>query len=295
MMWPIYRYELPISIPLKTRRGLLLETETGWGEIAPLPGWSKETLEEAEAQLKNVLQGAPRSGLYPSVAFGLACAEQKLPQAAFSVPIHALLMGSFRDILKRAESLEGFTTVKLKLDGLSEEEAKKAIQELQGRFRVRIDLNRRWTLEKSVRFFSSFDRDAIDYIEEPVSNPADLKHFTHPFALDETLRDHPVEPFLELPLLKALIIKPSLQNAGAYCHFGKEVILSSAFESGIGLAHIAALSKRWNLPERPIGLDTHRYLDADLLEQPLRVERGRLYIPAAVDVQKSPFIAKITT
>jgi O-succinylbenzoate synthase len=290
MTWHIHRYELPISTPLKTRKGLLLQTETGWGDIAPLPGWSHETLDEAEAQLRSVLQGAPRTHLYPSVAFGLACAEQPLPSEPFSVPINALLMGSLQEIFKRAENLQGFTHIKLKLDGLTEQEALDAIHALKDRFRIRIDLNRKWPLEKSLRFFSHFDTNDLDYIEEPVSDPADLPHFTHPFALDETLRDHPIKPFLHLPLLKALVIKPTLQDASAYCTLGKPLILSSAFESGLGILHIAALSKHWSLPH-PIGLDTYRYLESDVLTTPLIINQGRLHVPAAPSMTLIPSLS----
>ena len=61
----LYRYRLPLSQPLRfhdrqisVREGLLLKWENSWGEIAPLPGFSKETLEEAEAEALLCLKGA---------------------------------------------------------------------------------------------------------------------------------------------------------------------------------------------------------------------------------------------
>ena len=63
----------------------------GWGEIAPLPGFSPETLDEAQAALM-ARTHARREGEdpalpdVPSVAFGISCAlaelDGSLPEAA---------------------------------------------------------------------------------------------------------------------------------------------------------------------------------------------------------------------
>ena len=53
----LYRYQLPFTQPLKfhghtiqQREGLLLHWGSSWSEIAPLPGFSRETLEEAQQE-----------------------------------------------------------------------------------------------------------------------------------------------------------------------------------------------------------------------------------------------------
>ena len=53
----LYRYQLPLSQPIQfheqqltVREGLLLKWGSSWGEIAPLPGFSRETLAEAQAE-----------------------------------------------------------------------------------------------------------------------------------------------------------------------------------------------------------------------------------------------------
>ena len=90
----VWRWQIPMDAGvvlrdrrLKTRDGLFLclrdgERE-GWGEISPLPGFSQETREEAQAEL---LQWAQRWQQYgetdvpvlPSVAFGTSCALAEL-------------------------------------------------------------------------------------------------------------------------------------------------------------------------------------------------------------------------
>ena len=53
----LYRYQLPLTQPLTfhdqtitQREGLLLHWGSSWSEIAPLPGFSRETLAEAEQE-----------------------------------------------------------------------------------------------------------------------------------------------------------------------------------------------------------------------------------------------------
>src|SRR5215213_270707 len=62
----LYRFSLPLSRPLtlgeatlRRREGLLLrlsgdDGSEGWGETAPLPGFSKESLDEAASQLRRL-------------------------------------------------------------------------------------------------------------------------------------------------------------------------------------------------------------------------------------------------
>lgn len=74
------------------REGLFirLKSETGrvgWGEVAPLPGFSKETLEEA---LEDLIEG--NDSFYPSVQWGLASAMLDLmyPIEVDAIPVRVL-------------------------------------------------------------------------------------------------------------------------------------------------------------------------------------------------------------
>ncbi|PLL91656.1 o-succinylbenzoate synthase, partial [Klebsiella michiganensis] len=98
----VYRWQLPMDAGvvlrerrLKTRDGLLLRLRDGeregWGEISPLPGFSLETLDEAQTVLL-AWASAWRDGeggalpTLPSAAFGASCALAELcgelPQTA---------------------------------------------------------------------------------------------------------------------------------------------------------------------------------------------------------------------
>ncbi|MGL4978181.1 MAG: o-succinylbenzoate synthase, partial [Plesiomonas sp.] len=90
----LYRYSLPMEAgiglrnrPLKTREGLIIHLQQGdkqgWGEIAPLPYFSEETLEQAQVDVLCWLTRwqageQPEEPQWPSVAFGVSCAEAEL-------------------------------------------------------------------------------------------------------------------------------------------------------------------------------------------------------------------------
>lgn len=159
----VYRYKLPLAEPLVfpmrklyRREGLLLRVasddgKTGWGEAAPLPGFSREHLQEATRQafkLKRMMTGRPLPAswmeadgvlddeidalnLCASVRYGLELAVCDLaantqgvllPNILTEAPretvfVNGLLIGTTDEVLHRAQDLvdEGRRAVKLKL------------------------------------------------------------------------------------------------------------------------------------------------------------------------------------
>lgn len=279
-------YEIPLTTG-QIRSGVILRIEDekgriGQGEIAPLPKWSHETLEEALLQLnekreeimsldcdaKTCLEKIANLKLLPSVTFGLESALLSIidPVSEDNVSTSALFMGSVDEIVKRAEGKEG--SAKLKVSQLSFAEGFRVIQLLQDRFRLRIDVNRAWKTEDALTFFSQFSIDAFDYVEEPFQNPKDLKYFTHPLAVDESFpEDLSLEELEGIPMLKALVYKPTIQGGFRGClpliewakRRGIDIVLSSSFENELGLKHIARMAKRLGL-KSPVGIGTVDYL-----------------------------------
>ncbi|MBS0652250.1 MAG: o-succinylbenzoate synthase [Verrucomicrobia bacterium] len=289
--WRLYHYTLPLSTFSDKREGLILQTTfadgaCGWGEIAPLPERSKETLDEAKEQLLQALHGKLRSPPFPSVAFGLECAltPYKAPRVRF--PLWALLAGTPKAIHEKAirAELEGFRAIKIKVSNLSPSDAEQAIRPLIGKFQLRIDVNRAWSFDQAVEFFSQFPKSAIACIEEPTHELDRLHDFPFPFALDESLSEIPFSKIAAFPHLTTLIIKPTV-TGGSYAlkileQLGKQIIFTGAFESGIGTAQIAIFAHRLNLMENPLGLDTYRFLKEDLLQSPLDFSQGTLQLPS---------------
>ena len=78
----VYRYSLPMDAGvvlrnqrLNTREGLLVQLwhnhRSGWGEIAPLPGFSPESLEQAQLALLPLLDRWQRGEAFPDCVLPL--------------------------------------------------------------------------------------------------------------------------------------------------------------------------------------------------------------------------------
>lgn len=249
----IYSYKLRAIFGPK--KGLLVRLtnnlgKEGVGEIAPLENRSSESFEEALTFTKNLrlrfLNGDFSKVLFPpSVMFGMEMA------------LSSLLSPSKEDIRFKIYSN------KLKLKDLSIEEALLLCKKEKGPLRV--DLNKSWDLEKTVEFCKHFQKSDFVYIEEPVSNYRDIEIFQKetgfPYALDERLSHHPLERILSLRGLTHLVVKPTLH--GGFTQLEKitnaaapiKVVFSSAYETPVGLMHIAKIASLLT-PNEPIGIDT---------------------------------------
>jgi O-succinylbenzoate synthase len=293
--WTVYRYALPLRAFSTQREGLIIHTilkdgREGWGEIAPFPGRSRETLDQACDQLLKILRGNCSSSLYPSVAFGIESALIPYDPPSAPFPLWALLSGSSDQIIEQAAQAkeEGFRHLKVKIGHLTPSEALRAVHPLVGHIILRLDVNKAWGFDEAVSFFSSFPPDAVAYIEEPTRELDQLHRFPFPFALDESIGELSYCQLVELPHLSTLIIKPSIQG-GSYAlslleQLGKSLLFTGTFESGIGTAQIALLAYRLRRLGIPLGLDTYRYLGNDILTSPLFLSQGSLYLPTTLQL-----------
>lgn len=293
-------YSLKLRHSQKMRKGFLLRLEKegriGWGEIAPLEGWSQEPLESAYQQTLNFLASTiPEDALYPSVHFGIDCALRHCmhPEewAACEIPLCGLLFGSIDAILKDAEEMQrqGIQTVKVKIASLHAAEAISLIRTLSKMFRIRLDLNQQWERQKLWKFLEAFTPESFEYIEEPVAEWQELFSFPFPFALDESLSSlKDLNVLKEFPSLKTLILHPTflggLQRIASWKELGLPISLSGAYESGLGIWHIAQMARTLGIAEAPLGLDTYRSMEEDLLFEKLQIAHGKLLIPSAVRI-----------
>lgn len=253
-MVKLFRYKLPLKNG-KVRKGLILQSGDRFGEIAPLPGFSKETLAEAQKEAIEWIENKTSPTL-PSVRFGIASLEKELR------PIHIPLCA--------LGAKEGFSTVKLKLGHLPLTDAISLVKEHYRKFSLRLDCNRAWTLSQAIEFASHFKPTDFLYLEEPLKTFEELAIFskkTHfPIALDESLH----EDWSRIPSLKAIVVKPTLVGSIPQVDKHLDLILSSSYESGLGLLHIAHLSTN----SLPIGLDTSSAFVEDLLIDPIKSQSG---------------------
>lgn len=225
----VYTYSLPLNAPilvknhrLSSRQGLILkftdtENNTGFGEIAPLAGFNRESLEEVQRevqQVSNIIydleindslleadsefqQRLKNAGLFPSTCFGIEMAllnllalsrKCYLPQlfslqTTSEIYVNALINYDTRDLNKAIKQLrsEGYQTIKLKVgQGKLEEDVRrvKEVRESAGEgVALRLDANQAWSLADAIRFGNSVRELEIEYIEEPLQDLTELSSF----------------------------------------------------------------------------------------------------------------------
>ena len=134
---------------------------------------------------------------------------------------------------------------------------------------LRLDANRAWS-DADARAFAAAVGE-VAYVEEPLADPAGGAALSRdtglPIALDESIQDGAsVEAWAAAAILKPTLVGglvATLRIAASARALGVPVVLSAAFESGVGLRGVAALAAATGA--EPAGLDTYRWLAADVL------------------------------
>lgn len=279
-MFRLHPYQIPFSSPLtlpgvgemRFRKGLLIHhLETGgWGDAAPLPGFSAETIDD----VCDVFSGEGwRECGFPSVRFALECAELPLEDLYGECRVNALWIPereSLPDFRIRIRAWDA-PVVKVKPGKIPDVKPLLALLQQSPACRLRIDGNRQWTPEQVLEFFEKLPPDAVEYLEEPLQEPEaypDLwKRAPVPVALDESLLLPEGTVLARHPEVKTLVLKPTLLGNAAdrepwtalAAAQGKTLVWSSCFESGVGLWHLVRLAGG----KGHHGLDTNGVFAAD--------------------------------
>lgn len=234
---------------------------------------------------------------------GLPLARWLAVGARRGVPVNAVVTAPSIEAAAseaRAAVAAGFRTVKLKV-GVAETEAAEvervaAVRAAIGpEVRLRLDANGAWTAERAVRLLRRLVSEEIELVEQPVP-VGDLEGLAAvrrrapvPVAADEAVTGpEAARRILELEAADALVLKlpvaggiaPAREIAELAAERGCAVIVTSAFEAGVGLA--AALHLAASLP-RPLpacGLAAADLLAATLVDEPLLPWGGCLRLPA---------------
>jgi len=165
----LYHYALPCQTgvvlrkqTLTMREGLIIQLKQqdkiGLGEIAPLPGFSQESLKEAQAA---AIQWAlkPHSlwdRLPPSVAFGISCAFAELhgelgSESNFQSAI--LCDGNFATFSEKiAQQSQPLGKIKVGFNHKQEGELANQLFKQFPHLTLRLDANRAWNLAQAVEF-----------------------------------------------------------------------------------------------------------------------------------------------
>lgn len=288
----IYQYQLPMDSGvilreqrLQQREGLVIELSDGIhtarGEIAPLPEFSQETLEQAREDLLSLTQSWLNNEVLdfdancPSVAFGFSMAlleiEKQLPQVG-NFQVAPLCSGDPDDLVVKLNEMSGKKIAKIKVglyepirDGMVVNMFLELIPDLS----LRLDANRGWTPKKAEQFANYVHpqyRDRIEFLEEPCTTPEESLEYAKAtniaIAWDETVRDDGFMVAAQEGVV-AIVIKPTLVGSVEKCmslieqahQLGMQAVISSSIESSLALTQLARFAA-WKTPETIPGLDT---------------------------------------
>jgi O-succinylbenzoate synthase len=290
-------YRRTFAHPLETawrqwsvREGFLIRIDmgngrTGIGEVAPLEDFGTESVHEAGSYLaslpanpehqdfESIVEKAP-----PACAFGVWAAMDEAGPAKVPVRTATLMNLETMDASTLQAAREsGYTSFKVKL-GLREpaqewSRLRTATGLLNEGEKLRLDPNRSWDLE-AYGFWGQRLADlglSVEFIEEPFQpglvDEETLVEIAQkspvPLALDESLSEDGIAKWLDLNWPGYWIVKPSLCGMPTWMdtlqRFQEKVVISSAFETAVGLNHLLRIAQFF--PNNVHGLGTGSFFN----------------------------------
>ncbi|PKF61500.1 o-succinylbenzoate synthase [Psychromonas sp. psych-6C06] len=310
----LFTYQLPFKTAMQfkaqrllQRKGLILQLNDGQGrtyftEIAPLPGFSTETLEQVTQDIIQQISTSLASlsdykSPYPSVQFALSGLFNNPisinHQQSIEMDNIALLQGDTEQVLAQFEALHRPAVIKLKVarESITTDIANfQLLCQLSPDLKIRCDANQAWNKKQASDFFDAINTPQLDYIEEPTSNHAiniQLAEENKIFlGLDETLQA-PDFYYEHHEAIRAFVIKPTIignrnkidQLVSVAHQQGILLSISSSFESALGLQQLRKMANHYLAqPEYQgvqisLGIDTLKYFDSPLLYNAKNIER----------------------
>jgi O-succinylbenzoate synthase len=274
------------AIPLRTRfrgvdvrEGMLIEGPAGWGEFCPFPEYGDA---EAAAWLATAVEQAATG--WPAPVRSDVAVNVIVP-AVDPAQAHATVTRS------------GCRTAKVKVadhpGSLSEDVARvEAVRDALGPGgAVRVDANGAWDVDTAVAAVRALERAAggLEYVEQPCRTVEELaavrRRVDVRIAADESIRraDDPLRVAVagaaDVAVLKCAPlggVRRALRVAEAA---GLPCVVSSALETGVGMAAELALAGALPALDLACGLASGALLAADVVPQPLHPVDGRLPVP----------------
>jgi o-succinylbenzoate synthase len=219
-------------------------------------------------ELAKVVVAALEAAVVGVLADAEGVAVSALISAGAGCPLRShLLLNGLATRSEGGSVSGGFAVYKIKVGGGEgvDADAKRleGFEGVAGTTRLRLDANQAWSLEDAVSFVSMLSPTVlgmIEYIEEPLRDPQRLVEFYSitgmRYALDESIDQGRVPDLTAAGVVScqgfaAAVVKPSVLGGversrqllggireGATAGF--DVVVSSAFETSLGLAHLAA-------------------------------------------------------
>ena len=284
-------YQRTFAKPLRTARGawsvrdgFIVRVEgdsgVGYGEVAPIPEFGTETVAQAEDFLwgliaePELIDDVAALSKLPCCAFGLSAARPNaISVGRRNYDVAALLPAGRAGLpVLQAKLAAGYETFKWKVGvDLAEVEQslfQQMVAQLPTGCRIRLDANGGLSVAELESWLWMLQRtpDQLEYLEQPLAVGQErvmadyAETFDVPIALDESLNGAAGCRWLD-EWQGPLVVKPALMgNARALVErlrpVAARVVLSSVFETAIGLENALQIADQ--LPElnRVIGFDT---------------------------------------
>ena len=291
-----HAYRAAFRQPLATAHGVWSEREglfvrltdssgrSGLGEIAPLPAWGSETLDEARAFCASLSGTFDESALQhipvdrPCCRFALETALDALLRPSSPLPVRQLPMAALLPAGEAAiaaatrAAARGFTAMKWKV-GVGDSAAELAIlprvlAALPQAAHLRIDANGAWDLATARNWLKACEGHAVEFIEQPFPVGREqpvlqlANEFSTPIALDESVaRTDDLRRWLDFGWPGIYVIKPALAGSPRRIlklldDYEAEAVFSSAFETAIGARAALAVATCAARSGRALGFGT---------------------------------------
>lgn len=252
----------------------------GYGEVAPIPIFGTETLLSARAFLEAFIQD-PSIELpinLPCCCFGVSSSKHSYSAQRRDYPIAGLLPAGHKALELAIEKVaSGYRTLKWKVGVLDLVDEQAILHDLfkktPNTVVFRLDPNASWSEQELVQWINFLQpyRHRIDFIEQPLAlnkelimaNLVDQSGIA--IALDESLNGSQAARWL-CEWKGPLVIKaPLMGNVDSLVERlrprAKQLVLSSVFETGVGLLNTLELADALPEMNRAIGFDTSIFLD----------------------------------
>jgi len=286
-------YNYPFQQPLithhgiwKNREGIIIslidsEGRIGKGEIAPLPWFGSETLEEA-IYFCQELKGKITEEDIALIPDSLPCSQFALESALFhlSQPLidekqlnfkYSCLLKAGEEAIKQLQSQSTLTTFKWKIGvysaGYEQEIFLRLIDSLPVGSRLRLDANGGLNLQEAQKWLFLTDnyQNIVEYLEQPLS-PENLdlmlllnQDYLTPIALDESVVGfRQIENCYQhgwhgIYVIKAALAGSIVKLRQVTLNYSLDTVFSSVFETPIGRSMSLYLAQELANPERALG------------------------------------------
>lgn len=262
---------------LSFREGIIIENNDTFAEIAPLPYFSMDSLNQVYKFLEanylnipNIWDATFAQNLItlklPSLNFSYYALTHPLTASKRIIPYNFIL-GTTQEIVQELNGKEGIFKIKVGIYNFDEEINMLRKIYSQSKVKLIIDANCNLTIDQAQEILRETANNIV-YFEDPCPTIKQCLSLNTQIALDELNRNNLINelnPLNDVTLNSKLkkcikIIKPTISGMNEVI-LANSPILTSAFESPIAIKYIEQLSYTHNLPNP--GTDTLKYFNVD--------------------------------